>query len=770
MWLTPLALVFVQVGQVSGTVREDSTLIPLPNVGVQVPALGRVAATDRRGNFVIRAVPKGRWTVVASAIGYDTARGEVSIENGESASVDFLLTTAPVVLPGINVEILRIPSVGPSRVKVDMEMLAQVPALAEVDVFRALEVLPSVATVSEYSTALYVRGGTPDQTDILLDGFPVFNPYHLGGLYAAFNPDAVSAVEVVSGAMPATLGSRISSVVTIETREGGNDRLRGRGTLSLSSLGGTLDGPVPRLPGTFLLSARQSLRSAVGGGLAAEGLIPRTLHVGFHDILAKWTLPWPGGAVEGLYFSTAEGVDLPQPGQGSVLSPALRHDWRWGSRTLGLSGHFPLGSSARLEARLGSSTFDTEIATWWQVLNQKTEGAAEATASMTDRMANVNFVATRSWVGSRHQFSLGGEFRRSWMNYDSRRADNPPNGVWNEFVPRFQDAFRLDVRQFWIEDEITFGSGLLGVRLGLRGTAPEGLGTTLQPRAGLRLTLTDWLAVTAGAGRYVQPVHSVRVEEAIGTSFMAFDLFRPARADLGMPASDDVVVGVELRRGEASLRFDVYKKRYTNLVLPALPANPWKSAVIELDSFQVGTGTARGAELLADYVREPVSVWLSYAWQETRRTLGDVTYSPRYERRHTVDLLTAFSLPDNLELNVRGVYGSGQPTTPVVGRYQPPRFAPQLDAFDVRAQRRLLLGRHNSIRLPAYVRVDIGVRLNIQREVFDHMTDLSFFMQLVNALNMTNTLYWDPSIDARLKDDPFWQFPLTLTVGLEWSF
>jgi hypothetical protein len=765
-----MVLALAQVGQVTGTVRADSTLIPLPNVAVRMVDLPHVAVTDRRGNFVMPAVPPGRWSLEAWTIGYDTARAEVSVGTGGTATVDFLLATSPLVLSGINVEAFRIPSVGPAAVRVDIETLSQVPALAEVDVLRALEVLPSIATSSEYSTALYVRGATPDQTDILLDGFPVFNPYHLGGLYAAFNPDAVSSVEVFSGAMPTTVGSRISSAVTVQTREGGSDRLRGRGTVSLSSLGAVLDGPVPALPGTFLLSGRRSLRNFTGGGLAAEGIIPRNLEVGFHDVIAKWTLPWTGGAVEALYFFTTEGLNLKEIGMGSTLFPATRHDWGWGSELVGLSAHLPLGSSARLEARMGSSTFNTELATWWLVLGQRSDSAAAAVASMADRMVSTNLVATGSWAGMRHELSLGGELRRSRMHYDSWRGDNPPDGLWSEFVPTFRGGFLLDVAQFWVEDQITFASDRFGVRMGLRGTSPKGLDTALQPRVGLRIALTDWLALTAGAGRYAQPVHSVRVEESAATSFMAFDLFRPAQRELGMPAAEDVVLGAELRRGDASFRVDVYTKRYSQLSLPALPLNPWQWPVLELDSFDVGTANARGAEILADYVRAPVGIWLSYAWQVTRRTLGEVTYTPRYERRHTVDLLAAFALPDNLKLNLRGIYASGQPTTQVIGRHQPPRFAPQVDAFDVRAERRNLLGPLNGIRLPAYMRVDIGARLDIEREILGHATDLSFFVQLVNALNITNTLYWDPTIDVELRDDPKWQFPPTLTAGLEWSF
>lgn len=769
MWLTPIAVALVQVGQVSGTVRQDSALIPVPNVEVEIREIGRSVVTDRRGSFMLGGVPEGRWTIAASALGYDTARAEVTVVDGGSAEVDLFLTTAPVSLSGINVEVFRVPSTGPMPLRVDMRTLAQVPALAEVDVFRALDVLPSVASVSEYSAALYVRGGTPDQTDILLDGFPVFNPYHLGGVYAAFNPDAVSGVELVPAAMPATLGSRISSVVSVDTREGGSDRVRGRGTLSLSSVGGVLDGPVPALPGTFLASARRSLRNATGGGISAEGLLPKNLDVAFHDELLKWTLPWRGGAVEALYFSTAEGIDLPESGRGSVISPALRHDWRWGSRLVGGSAHVPLGPFFRIEARLGSSTFDTELATWWQVLGEKSADAASAAASMADRIASLTFVASGGWLRSYHQLSIGGELRRSTMDYDSRRAESVPEGVWNEFVPRFAGSFDLGVRQFWIEEEATFWSGVLGLRAGMRGTA-AGSDLIWQPRVGFRVGLTDWMAFTAGAGRYAQPVHSVRVEESLGTSYMAFDLLRPADRARGMPTSEDVTFGLELRRGDSSLRVDAYRKRFLRLGLPQLPGNPWAAAVIELDSLYTATGKARGMEVLADYVREPVSVWLSYAWQETRRQVGSVGYTPRYERRHTLDLLTAFSLPDGLALNLRGVVGSGQPTTPVVGRYQPPRYAPQLDGFDARPVRRLLLGAHGSSRLPVYVRIDVGARLDIEREIFGRRTDLSFFAQLINALNIANNLYWDPSTQLGEVDDPARQFPLTLTMGVEWSF
>jgi hypothetical protein len=249
---------------------------------------------------------------------------------------------------------------------------------------------------------------------------------------------------------------------------------------------------------------------------------------------------------------------------------------------------------------------------------------------------------------------------------------------------------------------------------------------------------------------------------------MAFDLLRPARATTGMPTAEDVVVGAELRRGPFSARIDAYAKRYERLALPSLPFNPWAAAVIELDAHDSGTATTRGVELLADYVREPISAWLSYAWQRTRKVVDGTSYTPRYERRHTVDLLTAFALPEGLQLNVRAIYATGQPTTPVGGAFQPQRYAPDLDAFDSGTQRRLLLGEHNGARLDPYARVDIGARLDVRQEVFGRPADLEFFVQLLNALNTKNHLSWEPTLDPDAQDDPARQLPLTLTAGVRW--
>jgi hypothetical protein len=761
--LTALLALVQTTAQVSGTVRADSTEAPVAYAAVEIVELDRGVTADEQGNFLLAAVPAGQWTLRASAIGYADSALVVSVGPTGPTRVGFSLRPAPIPLGQINVEATRVLQfTGPPPARISMETLRQVPALAEVDVLRAVSVLPSVIPVSDYSTALYVRGATPDQTEILIDGFPVHNPYHLGGVYGAFNPSAVESVEVLPGAMPASVGSRISSVVRVETRDGGTDRTRGSGGLGLTSANAELDGPVPLLPGTYVVSARKSYRNFSGGGIAADGLISRNLDTGFHDVLAKWRVPWGRGhSVEGLYFSSGEWVGVPTDRLSTV-----EYDWGWGSRLFGLRSQLLLGSSLSLDASVARSSFDTRLGSWWDAFPLTKEQTVDADGAMADNVAE----AQLTWLGARHALRVGAQYRDASMEYDATRDVAPPPGLWDRFVPSFQGSFSQRTLQSWAEADVSI-LRRLAVRVGVRNTATEGRGSVLQPRAGLRVGIVEGLTLTAGAGRYVQGVHSIRVEEAAGTSFMAYDLVRPATEAIGLPTAEDLVVGMEYRRSPASIRVDAFAKRYRNLALPPLPSNPWSSAVIETGDFSDATGRTRGIEVLGDWVTESKSLWLAYALRGGSRTMDGFTFAPRFERRHNLDAMGSVALPDGLTLNVRTVYASGQPLTPVSGRVNLFAFAPELDALgNMRTRRRSVLGAHNSSRMPSYFRVDVGGALDLAREFLDRSWDITFRVQIVNLLNRANVLYWNPTTNVEISDDPTRQFPISLTAAIEWAF
>lgn len=176
-----ILLVLSPVATLHGTVRAEATREPIAYAVVEIVELARRVAADARGYFVLPGVPAGRWRVRASALGYRPLEVEADLTERGSLLLEFELTLEPIRLSEIEVRTeaegaTRVSAPGPPPVRVDGPTLSTVPGLAEADVLRALQMLPAIAAASDFSSALYVRGGSPDQNLLLLDGAPLFNP------------------------------------------------------------------------------------------------------------------------------------------------------------------------------------------------------------------------------------------------------------------------------------------------------------------------------------------------------------------------------------------------------------------------------------------------------------------------------------------------------------------------------------------------------------------------------------------------------------------
>ncbi|MBV9774238.1 MAG: carboxypeptidase regulatory-like domain-containing protein, partial [Gemmatimonadetes bacterium] len=230
---------------VSGRVT-DTTGAPVPGAAVRVlrsdgTAL-RSGASDAGGEFRLAGLPAGRFRVRAERIGYGVAEREVRLARGEALRVELRLIAGAVQVEELVVRSTR--DTQRERVRFETEAgvttrvitgkeLKVLPALGEADVLRAVEVLPGVVTTSDFSSAYNVRGGSADQNLILLDGFPIFNPFHLGGLFSVFNSDVVARAELLAGGFGAEYGGRVSSVLNVESRSDTTRRITGDAGVSL---------------------------------------------------------------------------------------------------------------------------------------------------------------------------------------------------------------------------------------------------------------------------------------------------------------------------------------------------------------------------------------------------------------------------------------------------------------------------------------------------------------------------------------------------------
>jgi len=303
---------------ISGYVRDQATGENLIGVAVVQPGTGLGTATNTYGFYSLTVPTAGLDSVrlVASYLGYQRRRWAVPAT--ASVTHDFLLPAATNELAGVEIIGDRQADEHGARstrmgtINVPIAQIKSLPKfMGETDVLKVLQLLPGVQSGGEGSSGLYVRGGSPDQNLVLLDGTPVYNAAHLFGFFSVFNADALNNVELIKGGFPARYGGRLSSVLDISMKEGNTQQLHGEGAISLIASRLTLEGPIKKDVASFIVSARRTYfdvlaQPFVKSSLANEGKTG-TLGYYFYDLNAK--LNWKVGARDRLYLSAYRGYD-----------------------------------------------------------------------------------------------------------------------------------------------------------------------------------------------------------------------------------------------------------------------------------------------------------------------------------------------------------------------------------------------------------------------------------------------------------------------------
>ncbi|MEX2584394.1 MAG: TonB-dependent receptor [Gemmatimonadota bacterium] len=770
---------FLPQATVHGTVRAEGSLVPIAYATVEIPELGRGVLTDERGYFALPGVPEGQWRIRASALGYAESEPLVEVPEGGSVTLELTLSTRPVALEGITVEggegrQTLASTAGPAPIRVDASVVEQMPVLAEPDVLRAIQMLPSVQAASDFSSALYVRGGLPDQNLLTLDGAPLFNPFHMGGLFSAFDPSAIESVELIPGAFPAHVGDRLSSAIDIRSKDGGRDRVRGSGAIGLISSRMSLDGALPGEGGSYLVSVRRTYLDLITDVAHAVDLIPVTLPYGFTDAHLKLThdVGQLGRLSASIYideegFNFTEETPSGDPWEGSG-DYAL---FDWGSRMASLNYWQPLGSSWVAEFRAGVSGFHGSFGGYtypWsneaQAYSDTAEVFLDANTTQRDLFAAADFTG----YGQRHTRRLGVQLDRFLLNHD---VGVDQGGLGDVLVP-FARLDRPQTIAAYVEDEWTATSAL-SLRGGMRVLSAGEYGTEWLPRVGIRYALGPSLAFSLGASRSAQVLRSLKNEESIWSSLMAYDLIAAVPLESGLTTAEDVTIGAEWTKDDTSVRVDAYQKWMHDLPLSPVPRDIIAAPIFATDAVGVGEGTARGLEILARHGRGRANFSLGYAFTLAELEAGGEQYTPRFERRHLLDASAALPLGKSGLFSARVAWGTGQPYTPIIGvtrryGYDPlnKRFTHPQGGYSTG----LVHGEHNSARLPGYFRVDVGARKDFIRNWWGRETTFTPYLSVLNVLNTPNVLFAIPEGygGPTLEYPP--QIPIFPTFGIEWTF
>ena len=700
-----------QAATLSGFVTDADNGEVLSRATVVVEGLQLRAVSNNSGYYAVVQVPSGTHVVSASHLGYQTRWDTMRFGADEAVRLDVVLVPKPMDL-GEQV------AVEGERISLRAKPVQQLPALGEADLLRGLQLLPGVQAVADISSGLYVRGGDPGQTAILLDDTPLYNPSHLFGLFSAFNPDAIREVDLYKGAYPAAYGRTLGAVLDVSNREGNRKRTSGRGGVSLISGRLLTEGPIGQ--GSWILAGRRTYLEPVLSAIRTRGVeIP--LNYYFYDF--NGSINQRRGddtfAVSAYWGQDDLRLELEDDKDSFV-------DLRWGNRAL--------------------------TARWTRAFSPTLFGHFTAAGSEYESIVALRFLdAPVRIANSIRDLSLKGD-----VDYFANRHHTLSLGLLAtlfefHFVRSFNERTQLDLRQEpvllegYVQDEWRLGR-TTRVQLGGRGTYFSAGGRWhFTPRLSLSQALSDKIRVKAAAGVYRQHLQLITTE-----AFSGGDFWVPLDSTVEPGRSYQAVTGVEWTPAPRyQLSVDAYYTDLANLVavdteLPDDNEETHSEAVFNSG----GTGWASGVEVFLQRRSGALTGWIGYALGWTRRTFPELNdgqpFPPKHDRRHDLSFVASYKV-GAWRLGASLAYASGQAFTPV---------------SETPAQR-------NSARLQPYHRLDVSA----SRSFALWGADSEFYVQVFNVYSRRNE--WFVQLDAVEPEvDPrkIKQLPIIPTLGVNFAF
>src|SRR6201998_4177993 len=256
-----LASIVAQQRSVSGYVKDAKNGEVLIGVSVYEKGTTNGVSTNAYG-FYSLVLPAGKHTIMVSYLGYATQSIDIDL-NDKGVTKNFELQDEANSLNEVVISSERedhnVKAVEISVAKLDIKQINRIPALlGEVDIIRAIQLLPGVTTMGEGSSGVNVRGGNIDQNLILLDEAPVYNASHLFGFFSIFNPDAVKDVKLIKAGFSSQYGGWLASILDIRMKEGKSKKLQINGGIGTIFSRLSIEGPIIKDKMSFIVAARRS--------------------------------------------------------------------------------------------------------------------------------------------------------------------------------------------------------------------------------------------------------------------------------------------------------------------------------------------------------------------------------------------------------------------------------------------------------------------------------------------------------------------------------
>ena len=732
-------------GEVRGVVRAtpDAASTPLPYAMVELVAgaVRRTVLADGEGRYVLRAVPAGMGRVRALHIGHALGEVEVLVPAGSTVQVDLQLARQPVRLPELSVLAgVTLPDLEPLTLRpatpawaageIALRSLAEGTGMAEAGMVRAAGGSDGGSDPSDPRDVLLMRGSTTDLKLVLLDGAPVYTPFHLGGLLPSFDVTTMGGASLHVGGAPARYDGGLSYILDLRTRSPRRDRLRGGAALDLMSAQASLEGPLG--PRAGALVAGRALHD-VGAALWSGSRSP----YGYVDGLLRLAAEPAAGHRLGLTaFANRESVFLDLGSTHGLVGPDAA-SWGNGALTLGYHG----GGVTQIDVAAAATRYEAELPI----------APDSAVARLAPTVARGRTDRLRATVDAarplgRGTLRFGGAADRMDVRYGAR-------ALAGSSTPSL-DATASGVVTGFYADLSTPASPTVGLRMGLRADHFSSDGRLRwAPRFAVHWSLSGDALLTLAAGRYHQYTRGTDAEVEGAVADLAQGE-RPATAVAGrsllpVATADHLVLSLDQQLSPTTrLGLQGFVKGFTGLDGSARPL------------------TSSGLDLRVAREGEDLTGWLGYslAWSWSPDGTNGSTTS-QFSGRHLLSAGLTGRLAGPFGMDLKVAFSDGLPYTsiPLSASEAPGRE----DAFvpTVTPGGGLDSGNPALAGGPAdgFLRIDAEVHAELR-------PGLRPYFKVLNALARRDALFWYFAPWRDPKVQPLAELTLVPVLGVEWRF
>lgn len=714
-------------GTINGFVREDGNGEPLVGVFVSIDG-GRYHTTTNTMGFYSVTVPRGTHSVSATYPGYEKVIIE-PLSLAGSRSVDISMKPQPTLLGEVEVvatpnRALAMESASIGTLKVSKAAITSTPVIfGESDVIKTLQMEPGVSAGVEGMAGMYVHGGNTDENMYMLDNIPLYQVNHFGGLFSAFNVEALRNVDFYKSTFPARYDGRLSSYIDVNTKDGSTEAHHGSVKLGLTSGAVNVDGPLWRHRTTYSVALRRSWYDVLTlpactiwnslkddekntVGYAFTDLNAKVTHrfndrskayamVYYGEDYLKVNQQWDYNLSDGDFEKENNGLRwgniVAGAGWNYVLTPKL-----FGEFTGAWSRYFSRMTS---EEEYGSHRGDLEY--------DMTRDHIVTDNHINDWILKADF----DWQPSRgHRLGFGAGYTfHSFLPSHSRRtltADGMDTSVADLSTRYSAGELNIYGGGDWEPADavrVNYGVHYSLFRIGGKNHQ------NLSPRLGARWKINENWVVKGGYARTVQYVHQL-LQSSIS---LPTDQWVPVTASGSPQTADKISAGFYFTFArDYTVSVEGYWKWMDNLVdyadeyylLP--PTVEWDSKLT------TGKGRSRGIDLKIsrEYGRLTGHIAYSLLWADRRfeNRNGGRWFPARFDNRHKINVMVNWKINDRWEMSAAWTGMSGNRFTLPTQVWDDPLLGPW--HYD------MILGTDvNNYRLPFYHRLDVSFKRNTRR-------------------------------------------------------